>query len=67
MPRKLQPITLKDFNYDSLTKRIESLLNRPNQNWYVIKRGDLFQHDYRIYYAVMKQGDETFVNSRTES
>jgi hypothetical protein len=59
--KKLPPITLKDYNKESLDRRIQELLDRPDQNWYLVKRGSVFINDYLTYIAVMKQGDDTFV------
>lgn len=61
--KQLKPITLKDYNKNSLERRIAELENRPGQGWYVIKRFESFDHDYRVYCAVMKIGDDTFVKS----
>jgi hypothetical protein len=61
MGKPLRPLTLRDYNQDSLERRIKELEDRPDQNWFVVKRFNVFEHDYRVYCAVVKQGDDTFV------
>lgn len=57
MNKPLRPLTLKDYNQESLERRITELEKRPNQKWYVVKRFETFENDYRMYCAVVKQGD----------
>jgi hypothetical protein len=59
---EVKPLLMKDYNESSLTRRIDDMVNR-NQNWYLIKRGETFEHSYKIFWAVLKQGDETFAKT----